>query len=127
LVQNAIFENSGSKDFWFRRPLFGSNGLAPKLQATGRRGGLFRSNLLPIVSTPDFWCKAGSNRLFGARPVEVGPRADFFAFVDGEQLGKLLSHYAGVPPVSGEYTPLGRARITVEWLGDEVTEEASRT
>lgn len=60
--------------------------------------------------------------------VEVGPRADYFAFLDGEQLGKLLSHYAGVTPVSGEYTRLGRARITVEWLeDDEATEEASPT
>lgn len=60
--------------------------------------------------------------------MEIGPRADFFVFVDGEQLGKLLSRYAGVEPVQGEYTKLGRARLTVEWLeDDELTEEASPT
>lgn len=60
--------------------------------------------------------------------VEIGPRADYFVFLDGEQLGKLLSHRAGVKPVSGEYTRLGRARLTVEWLeDDELTEEASPT
>ena len=48
--------------------------------------------------------------------VEVGPRADYFAFLDGEQLGKVLTQRSGVEPVSGEYTRLGRARITVEWL-----------
>jgi hypothetical protein len=60
--------------------------------------------------------------------VEVGPRADFFLFLDGEQMGQLFSQYAGIRPVSGEYTRLGRARITVEWLeDDEATEEASPT
>jgi hypothetical protein len=34
----------------------------------------------------------------------------------------------GERPESGEYTRLGRARITVEWLeDDEATEEASPT
>ncbi len=47
-------------------------------------------------------------------PIEVGPRADFFVFMNGEQLGKLLSRHSGVEPVTGEYTKLGRARITVE-------------
>lgn len=60
--------------------------------------------------------------------VEVGPRADYFVFLDGEQLGKLLSQHSGVRPVVGEYTRLGRARITVEWLeDDESSEEASPT
>ena len=60
--------------------------------------------------------------------IEVGPQADFFAFLDGEQLGKLLSQRSGITPMPGEYTPLGRARITVEWLeDDEATEEASPT
>ncbi len=60
--------------------------------------------------------------------IEVGLRDDFFAFVDGEMFGKLLSEHAGVQSVVGEYTPLGRARVTVEWLeGDELTEEASPT
>jgi hypothetical protein len=60
--------------------------------------------------------------------VEVGPRADFFVFLDGEQLGRILSQRSRVTSVPGEYTPLGRARITVEWLeDDEATEEASPT
>jgi hypothetical protein len=46
--------------------------------------------------------------------VEVGPRADYFMFLDGEQLGKVFSQRSGVRPESGEYTRLGRARITVE-------------
>lgn len=60
--------------------------------------------------------------------MEVGPRADLFLFLDGEQLGKILSQRSGVTPVPGEYTTLGWARITVEWLeDDELTEEASPT
>jgi hypothetical protein len=60
--------------------------------------------------------------------IEVGPGAEYFAFFDGEMLGKVLSRHAGVEPTSGEYTKLGRARITVEWLEDgEWTEEASPT
>lgn len=46
--------------------------------------------------------------------IEVGPRADFFVFMNGEQLGKLLSQPSGIEPIVGEYTKLGRARITVE-------------
>ncbi len=49
--------------------------------------------------------------------VEVGPRADYFLFLDGNFLGRAFTQHAGVelkPP--GEYTRLGRARITVEWL-----------
>jgi hypothetical protein len=58
--------------------------------------------------------------------VQVGPRADYFLFLDGEQMGKLFSEYSGIKPVTGEYTRLGRARITVEWLeDDELTEVAS--
>ncbi len=60
--------------------------------------------------------------------VQIGPRADYFLFLDGEQIGKVFSHHAGVGPKQGEYTRLGRARIIVEWLeDDEVTEEASPT
>jgi hypothetical protein len=56
--------------------------------------------------------------------IEIGPRGDFFAFVDGEFLGCLLSRHAGVEPRENEYTKLGRARITVEWSleDDEATE-----
>lgn len=58
--------------------------------------------------------------------IEVGPRHDFFAFLDGELLGKILSEHAGShESVAGEYTRLGRARVTVEWLEVEPTEEDS--
>jgi hypothetical protein len=46
--------------------------------------------------------------------VEVGPHADYFAFVDGHFLGRMLAQHAGVEPQQGEYTRLGWARITVE-------------
>jgi hypothetical protein len=60
--------------------------------------------------------------------IEIGPRGDYFAFVDGEFLGRLLSRHAGVELKEGQYTRLGRARITVEWLDDdEATEGASLT
>jgi hypothetical protein len=60
--------------------------------------------------------------------IEVGPRGTFFAFVDGDFLGRILSQYAGVEPRENEYTKLGRARISVEWLeDDEATEEGSPT
>ncbi len=59
--------------------------------------------------------------------LEIGPRADFFLFFDGDFLGSMLTQYAGVEPKpKGEYTRLGRARVTVEWQqDDEATEEAS--
>lgn len=47
--------------------------------------------------------------------VEVGPKADFFVFVDGEYLGTLLSEHFGVGAEPG-YTSLGRLRVTVERL-----------
>jgi len=59
--------------------------------------------------------------------LEIGPRADFFIFFDGEYLGRILSDRAGIEPKAGEYTRLGRARITVEWLEDDATREASST
>ncbi len=60
--------------------------------------------------------------------IEVGSRADFFVFMNGEQLGKLLSQHSGIEPIVGEYTKLGRAGITIEWLeDDEVTESVSQT
>jgi hypothetical protein len=59
--------------------------------------------------------------------LEVGPRGDYFAFLDGDFLGRILSQHAGVEPKEGEYTRLGRARITVEWLEDEATEEGFPT
>ena len=61
--------------------------------------------------------------------LEIGPRADFFLFLDGDFLGRMRTQYAGVEPKpKGEYTRLGRARVTVEWLeDDEAAEEASPT
>ena len=60
--------------------------------------------------------------------IEVGPGADYFAFVDGHFLGRMLAQHAGVESAPNEYARLGRARITVEWLeDDEATEEASPT
>ena len=51
--------------------------------------------------------------------VELGPRKDFFVFVDGEMFGQMLARHSEADPKAGEYTPLGRARITVEWLEEE--------
>jgi hypothetical protein len=60
--------------------------------------------------------------------IQIGPRAEYFAFVDGQFLGLMLAQHAGVKSKLGEYTQLGRARITVEWLEDgETIEEASPT
>lgn len=47
--------------------------------------------------------------------VEVGPKAQFFVFVDGDYLGELLSDHFGVDAETG-YTSLGRLRFTVERL-----------
>lgn len=58
--------------------------------------------------------------------VEVGPQADFFMFLDGEQIGKLLSQRSGVETNPYECTRLGRVQITAEWLeDDEATQEVS--
>ena len=45
--------------------------------------------------------------------VELGPKEDFFIFVDGEHLGTLLRKHFGVEAETG-YTALGQLRITVE-------------
>jgi hypothetical protein len=60
--------------------------------------------------------------------VEVGPRSDLLLFVDAEQIGYLFLQHSGVVPEENEYTPLGRARVSVEWLeDDEWSEETSPT
>ena len=60
--------------------------------------------------------------------VEVGPRADFLLFVDGERIGYLFLQHSGAKPKEHEYTALGRARVSVQWLEDDkATEEASPT
>ena len=45
--------------------------------------------------------------------VELGPKEDFFVFLDGEHLGSLLRRHFRVEPEVG-YTPLRRLRVTVE-------------
>ena len=47
--------------------------------------------------------------------VELGPKEDYFVFVDGEYLGKLLRMHLGVDAEAG-YTSLGRMRVTIERL-----------
>jgi hypothetical protein len=59
--------------------------------------------------------------------VEVGPRTDYLLFVDAEQIGYLFLQHSGTERKENEYTPLGRARVSVEWLEDEATEEVSST
>ena len=60
--------------------------------------------------------------------VEVGPRSDLLLFVDAEQIGYLFLQHSGVVPKENEYTPLGRVRVSVEWLeDDEWSEETSPT
>lgn len=49
--------------------------------------------------------------------VELGPKEDYFIFVDGEYLGKLMREHFGIGPEPG-YTSLGRLRVTVEHLED---------
>ena len=57
--------------------------------------------------------------------VEVGPKEQFFVFVDGEYLGAMLSDHFGVGTETG-YTSLGRLRFTVERL-EEPDASAPRT
>lgn len=45
--------------------------------------------------------------------VDLGPKEDFFIFLDGEHLGKLLRKQFDVEAEAG-YTQMGRLRITVE-------------
>jgi len=45
--------------------------------------------------------------------VELGPKEDYFIFVDGEYLGQLLRRHFGADAETG-YTQLGRLRVTVE-------------
>jgi hypothetical protein len=45
--------------------------------------------------------------------VEVGPKEDYFTFVDGEYLGKLLRTHLGAD-AEPAYTSLGRLSVTME-------------
>ena len=47
--------------------------------------------------------------------MEVGPKENYFAFVDGEHPGALLRRHFGTGPEHG-YTSLGRLRITADRL-----------
>jgi hypothetical protein len=47
--------------------------------------------------------------------IEIGPKEEYFIFLDGEHLGKRLVDYFQLPGDFG-YCDLGRVRITVEQL-----------
>ena len=47
--------------------------------------------------------------------MEVGPKEEFFVFLKGQHLGKLLVDYFRLPGEHG-YCDLGRVRVTVERL-----------
>ncbi len=50
--------------------------------------------------------------------LEIGPEEQFFVFLDGEYLGRLLIDHFDMPAKRG-YCDLGRVRITVEKLDRE--------
>jgi hypothetical protein len=52
--------------------------------------------------------------------MEIGPKEEFFTFLDGEHLGKLLVRHFGLPGELG-YCDLGRVRLTVERLEETQT------
>jgi len=54
-----------------------------------------------------------SEKFVAEGSVELGPKEDFFLFVDGEYLGSLLRTHFGGDAETG-YTSLGRLRVTVE-------------
>ena len=64
------------------------------------------------VSSPDRFVAEGS--------VELGPKEDFFVFLDGEHLGSMLRMHFGAVAETG-YTPVGRLRFTVERLDEPAT------
>ncbi len=47
--------------------------------------------------------------------LEIGPKKEFFTFLDGDYLGKLLVDHFDMPGEPG-YCDLGLVRITVERL-----------
>ena len=53
--------------------------------------------------------------------MELGPKEDFFLFVNGEYLGTLLRTHFGVEAEIG-YTSLGRLRVTVERIEEPAPE-----
>lgn len=52
--------------------------------------------------------------------MELGPKEDFFIFIDGDYLGTLLRKHFGALAEAG-YTPLGRMRVTVELVEGPAT------
>jgi hypothetical protein len=58
--------------------------------------------------------------------MQIGPQKQFFIFLDGEHLGQLVLRHRRIAEERGD-TKVGRVRVTVEWLDDEFTEEASPT
>ncbi len=52
--------------------------------------------------------------------MELGPKEDYFVFIDGEYLGQLLRIHFGADAETG-YTALGRLRVTVERVEDPAT------
>ena len=52
--------------------------------------------------------------------MEIGPKEEFFTFLDGEHLGKLLVRHFGLAGEVG-YCDLGRVRVTVEQLEEGQT------
>jgi hypothetical protein len=52
--------------------------------------------------------------------IEISPKEEFFTFLDGEHLGKLLVRTFGLPGELG-YCDLGRVRLTVERLEETQT------
>lgn len=59
-----------------------------------------------------------SEKFVAEGSVELGPKEDFFVFLDGEHLGTLLRKHFNVEAETG-YTSLGRLRITAERVDDE--------
>jgi hypothetical protein len=55
------------------------------------------------------------NRFVAEGKLEVGPKEEYFVFLDGDHLGKLLVNHFRAPGELG-YCNLGRVRITVEQL-----------
>ncbi len=47
--------------------------------------------------------------------LQIGPKEEFFLFLDGEHLGRLVLGHFGLPAERG-YTDVGRVRITIERL-----------
>ncbi len=50
--------------------------------------------------------------------MEIGPAEQYFTFLDGEHLGRLVLKHFGLPEEHG-YTDLGRVRVSVERLEEE--------